>query len=377
MAALLNLYMFAQFSSLFWPSTSDGSKNVNEGNGRRGSAGCDDRIAKYVDAALQRTGMEVASTKQGGRHAALNKAAFGLGRLVGARILERQVAEQTLRQAAKMCGLDRDSGGRAAVDGTIGDGLNAGILKPIDTTKIGRGRKRAEAPAQKPTAESEAAAEAAAELEVVRKEADAEASRNRQSALAIWKRCRPIGSTLGEVYLRTRGIDLPWPAALGFSPRVRNTEADRDLPALIGAVSETPDSDVLGVHRIWLTSDGTWKAAVDKPKKALGNFKGAAIWFGIPGKRLVIAEGIENALSAMMAGEKFVCAAVGGSNIANITPPAGVTEIMVFGDRDPDGEGIDQTGRDAIAKGARRWRETGIAVRVALAPPLTKMPTTC
>ena len=322
-------------------------------------------IADYVRGALDGAHAAIKGAKD--RNNELNSQAYGLGQLVGAGALPRAEAETVLESASIACKLDKDDGALAGVRATIKSGLDAGALKPRDLSKIGNG-KRERPSKEEQRARTEARAWAEAEAAKRREEDKVKAAQNRKSAAKIWDRCKPIASTLAETYFRTRGIDLQiWPDTLGFYSDVFNKETGADLPAMVGVVTDRPGGR-FAVHRTWLTDDGKGKAALNKPKMALGEYGDGAIWFGTPGPRLAITEGIENALSVLMAGETFACAAVGGSNVGNIIPPDGVSEIIVFGDRAKDSDGIDETGRKALKKGAPRWTEAGFIVRFALTP---------
>ena len=88
------------------------------------------------------------------------------------------------------------------------------------------------------------------------------------------------------------------------------------------------------VHRLYLDRDGG-KAKIQSPKKAYGDFKGGAIWFGKPieNGELVKAEGPENALVCFMAGHPFAAADIGGANMKNVRTPEGIARILIAGDR--------------------------------------------
>ena len=91
----------------------------------------DARIAGWGASALANEAAEVAATALGARNDRLNKAAFNLGRIVGADwspLTAQEVTDQ-LMNAAMANGSIRDSGRQAAL-ATIKSGLDKGILKP-------------------------------------------------------------------------------------------------------------------------------------------------------------------------------------------------------------------------------------------------------
>lgn len=111
----------------------------------------------------------------------------------------------------------------------------------------------------------------------------------------------PINGTLAERYLASRGLvgfgDLD---AFRFYPRCfyrDGAEASVQYwPAMISAVT-TDAGGISGVMRTYLARDGTAKAPVAAPRKALGALAGDAVRFGESPRSLVIGEGIETVLS--------------------------------------------------------------------------------
>jgi putative DNA primase/helicase len=81
--------------------------------------------SRYALAALQAEHDRVAAAGSGARNAALNRAAFSLGQLVGSGALDRAEVEDALRAAAQVCGLDPRE-----TEATLKSGLEAGILEP-------------------------------------------------------------------------------------------------------------------------------------------------------------------------------------------------------------------------------------------------------
>ena len=82
---------------------------------------------RYAQAALTAESERVASAPVGTRNDTLNRAAFALGRLVGAGLLDPGDVVRELDAAARRAGL-----GRAEVRRTIRSGLTAGRRSPID-----------------------------------------------------------------------------------------------------------------------------------------------------------------------------------------------------------------------------------------------------
>ncbi len=87
----------------------------------------DDRIQRYVEAALIGEAEAVREENEGNRNNRLNQSAFALGRLVGGGYLSEAEVERSLLNAAKHAGLPEEEA-RA----TIQSGLEAGKMDPRD-----------------------------------------------------------------------------------------------------------------------------------------------------------------------------------------------------------------------------------------------------
>ena len=125
-----------------------------------------------------------------------------------------------------------------------------------------------------------------------------------EAARRLWAISQPIQGTLAETYLRQRGIiDLRDCGSLRFHPHCWY-RADEDdppatpsaFPALIAAV-RSADGSLTGIHRTWLDPNGSGKAPVATPRRAMGNLLGNGLRFGRAGSVLVAGEGIETILS--------------------------------------------------------------------------------
>ena len=120
---------------------------------------------------------------------------------------------------------------------------------------------------------------------------------NGRAALDIWRESRPAAGTLVEKYLRRRGITLPVPPSIRYHPGLRHKATGLVLPAMVAAV-QAPDRRVCAIHRTFLNEYGA-KASVLTPKMALGSLGAGAVRLAKAGRVLGLAEGIEDALSAM------------------------------------------------------------------------------
>jgi putative DNA primase/helicase len=181
-----------------------------------------------------------------------------------------------------------------------------------------------------------------------------------EAALGIWEAAAPAGGTLVETYLRARGIGIPMPATLRFHPAIKHPSGQR-WPAMIALVMRGADGAALAIHRTFLARGGYGKAMIEPAKMMLGPCRGGAVRLGPIGDRLMIAEGIETALSVMQATGRAACAALSTSGLRTLELPAEVRDVVVLADGDEPGE---TAARDA----AHRWLAEGRCVRIALPP---------
>jgi hypothetical protein len=155
---------------------------------------------------------------------------------------------------------------------------------------------------------------------------------------------QPIDGTVVETYLRGRGITtLHGTGALRFHPRCYYRPDDlgptETWPAMIAAVTDL-DGRLTGAHRTWLAPDGTGKAPLDTPRRAMGDLLGNAVRFGMPGSVMAIGEGIETTLSLRCAlPQMAMAAALSAAHLAAILFPPTLRRLYIIRDNDPAGDG--------------------------------------
>jgi hypothetical protein len=164
-----------------------------------------------------------------------------------------------------------------------------------------------------------------------------------EAARRLFRMSQPIAGTLAETYLHSRGLtNLSGTESLRFHPRCwwrPDTGPTEAHPALIAAVTDL-DGRLTGVHRTWLAADGLDKAAIDPPRKALGDLLGNAVRFGGADDVLAAGEGIETVLSIRQALPCLpVIAALSAAHLAAVRLPATCCRLYVLLDRDSVGEG--------------------------------------
>lgn len=203
-------------------------------------------------------------------------------------------------------------------------------------------------------------------------EGDAAAvARREAAAMRIWHRdAGPVPGTLGEAYLRqARGYGgrLPEPSVLRFA-MCWHRETGRLHPALVAAITIAGRLDeAIGVHRTFLADDGRGKAAVKKPKMTLCTVEGGSIplFPAVAGQPLLIAEGVENALSVSQVLGWPAWSAVASGNLPALILPDFVRDVVIAADRDDDN---DKLGQRKAHDAAQRWATAGRRVRVILPP---------
>jgi hypothetical protein len=153
---------------------------------------------------------------------------------------------------------------------------------------------------------------------------------------------QPIKGTLAETYLLSRGItyldDLP---ALRFHPccyyRADENAPVETWPAMLAAVTDL-DGTITGVHRTWLARDGSGKAPVATPRRAMGQLLGNGVRFGAVEDVVAVGEGIETMLALRCVLPKLpMIAALSASHLAALILPKGLRCLYVAQDTDRAG----------------------------------------
>jgi hypothetical protein len=185
--------------------------------------------------------------------------------------------------------------------------------------------------------------------------------RNRRLAWRLWSAALEPRGTPVERYLNHRGLELPPTSVLRWAPQCWNRETGRELPAML-ARADSADGNFAAVHRTWLLPDGSGKAALREPKWSLGPTKGAAVRLAPLGPVLAVAEGIETALTAIVAGVP-AWAALSGPGIERLVLPREIVEITIIADRDRSG-----IGERLAQRAGYRFLAEGRRVRIVLPP---------
>lgn len=183
-------------------------------------------------------------------------------------------------------------------------------------------------------------------------------------ARGVWAESRPAAGTLVETYLRARGIEVEAlggvPPTLRFHPGLRHSDTGLVFPAMVAAVQDG-QRRVSGIHRTFLLPDGSGKARVSSPKKMAGAVWGGAIRLCPAAPKLGVAEGIETALSVMLATGLPVWAAGSLGNMAALDLPPVVKDLVLCVDADGDQGALEKTLAKAVGFHAGHGRRVRVA----------------
>ena len=167
-------------------------------------------------------------------------------------------------------------------------------------------------------------------------------------------------STPVEAHLRSRGIDDYQSDDIFYHPNLWHSPTGISYPAMVALVRSL-DDDCVALHR-------TYFAEVIPKKMALGPTRGCAVHLDryVSGKRLVLAEGIETALSVRQQLRKngrddVVWSTLSAPGLRSLILPRDAADILIAADNDVPGEAAAQ---DA----ARRWIAEGRRVSIARPP---------
>lgn len=163
------------------------------------------------------------------------------------------------------------------------------------------------------------------------------------SARRLFAAARPIPGTIVEAYLRNRGITaLHETGSLRFHPRCyyRSDALNpiQPLPAMVAAVTDL-SGRITGVHRTWLAPNGSDKAAITTPRRAMGHLLEHAVRFGGADDVMAVGEGIETILSVRTLLPNLpMAAALSAAHLAVIAFPPGLRRLYIVRDNDPAGD---------------------------------------
>lgn len=181
----------------------------------------------------------------------------------------------------------------------------------------------------------------------------------------------PLQRTAGEHYLAQRGIvDIPVSEDIRFLER----SPYQACPAIVSRITDARvHNDYMSLHFIFMKADGSKAFPLHRGnnKHLLGNHQtqGGVIRTTDDTEvelGLGVAEGLEDALSAMMIFKTPVWAAISAGNIANHLPAiSGIDTLCLFGDND-------DAGHKAVRTAIKRLSNDGLTVKPAFPPKCYK-----
>lgn len=183
-------------------------------------------------------------------------------------------------------------------------------------------------------------------------------------ARKIWDEGQSLAGSVAETYLRdARGVTAALPASLRYHPAAWHGPLRRSFPAMISLVE---GGDGFSINRTFLRCDGSGKADIPKElqKMRLGSSKGGHVPIANGSGPLVVAEGIETALSLpelLSAADATVWATLSASLMRSLALPSVPGQLIIAADGDPEG-------RASAHKLAVRARSLGWGVETKAAP---------
>lgn len=167
------------------------------------------------------------------------------------------------------------------------------------------------------------------------------------AALVLWNEARAIAGTPAATYLESRGLRTA-SAQLRYHPRAPYGARPLTLvrPALIAAVRD--NQGLVAVHRTFVDPRTSRLAALEQPRRGLGQLRGGAVRLGGSASRLGLAEGIETALSASALFNVPCWAALGAERFRRVELPSEVRELLLFLDHDAGGWRAERLARKAF-----------------------------
>lgn len=186
-------------------------------------------------------------------------------------------------------------------------------------------------------------------------------SGNLRCAHDLWHSSIPLAGTIGENYLRSRGIEQ-LPSSIRFHARTPLGSGKNVIfrPAMIAAVRER--RQIVAVHRTFFTLNGP-KIADDLPdsRLMLGRPRQGAVMLAAATDILGLAEGLETAMSAMTLLEIPVWATLGSERLHRIALPSQVRRLILLPDND-------RAGRRAVAKAVVAYEHPGRIIQTIWPP---------
>jgi hypothetical protein len=189
---------------------------------------------------------------------------------------------------------------------------------------------------------------------------DANESDRIGSAWRIWNAGLDAHGSPVAAYLAGRGIVADPPPSLRWMPRLRRPDGTYG-PGMVAFVQHV-ERGFVGVHRTWLERDaaGVWRRL---DRASLGPIGGGGVLLASVADTVMVGEGIESCMGAMLATGLPAYAALSAGGIEWLILPITVRYVTILGDNDSN-----LRGQKAPWKAAQRWTAEGRSVRIAMPP---------
>jgi putative DNA primase/helicase len=182
----------------------------------------------------------------------------------------------------------------------------------------------------------------------------------------MWREASPlVVGSLVEAYLRNRGLAIPNDAPLRYAPALWHWPTKSRHPAMVALVTRHDGAPVTS-HVTFLSGDGR-KAAIEPVRLFSSGTSPAGAGVGFTGlgrnPELIVAEGIESALSAALLYDAEACVATLSTNGMRklVLPRVMRLSVRIFADHDRAGHGL-AAARDLY----RRLRSEGHEVVLSM-----------
>ena len=188
----------------------------------------------------------------------------------------------------------------------------------------------------------------------------------RKLILKIWHSSTNSSDTIVEKYLQKRAIKGEVPPTIRYLANCAHKVTATHWPCMLAAVTRWPEQKIIALHRTYLNADGSDKAPINPCKMMIGKTYGGAVRLSPITEELIIAEGLETALSLNFLSTSKKCsvwAVLSASGYLNLVLPSLplAASIIIAADNDP-------AGIKAAKIAATKWVREGRKVKIALPP---------
>jgi len=143
-----------------------------------------------------------------------------------------------------------------------------------------------------------------------------------------------------------------------FHPSLTDWDEKIGRPAIVAIIRDPATGEPTGgIHRTWLAEDGSGKAQMPKPKKALGPSVGVVMLRTISDDGVLgVGEGIETSIAGTKIFGVPAWATLNAGNLRRMRLPPKLKKLLIFADRGDDGvSAANELCQLALAAGIDAW----------------------